>query len=130
MSLYIYLIVYFNFLSVKFQRLLQDVRLKALRLVIIAFKCILNVHWLIALVHKVLNFEIRSFFHFPTPKKPLRTNFLPSLKSAFWAVKADRFQELEKFKLSGCQRFRTIQSIFCFCLFWSFFRNHKISILY
>ena len=48
-------------------------------LFIIAFKCILNVHWLIALVQKVHNIEIRSFIHFPTPKKPLRTNFLPSL---------------------------------------------------
>ena len=41
-----------------------------LLLFIIAFKCILNMHWLIALVQKVLNFEIRSFFHFPTPKHP------------------------------------------------------------
>ena len=32
MSLYVYLIVYFDFLSVYFQRLLQDVRLKALSL--------------------------------------------------------------------------------------------------
>ena len=55
-----------------------------LLLFIIAFKCILNVHWLIALVQKVHNFEIRSFFHFPTPKKPLRTNFLPSLISDLW----------------------------------------------
>ena len=44
----------------------------------IAVKCILNVYWLITLIKKVHNFEIRSFIHFPTPKKPLRTNFLPS----------------------------------------------------
>ena len=52
-----------------------------LLLFIFALKCILNVHWFIALVQKVHNFEIRSFFHFPTPKKPLRTNFLPSFSS-------------------------------------------------
>ena len=34
MSLYVYLIVYLDFLSVYFQRLLQDVRLKALSLVL------------------------------------------------------------------------------------------------
>ena len=49
-------------------------------LIIISFKCILNVYLLIVLLKKVLKFEIWSFFHFPTPKKPLRTNFLPSLR--------------------------------------------------
>ena len=59
-------------------------------LFIIAFKCILNVHWLIALVQKVLNFEIRSFFHFPTPKKSLRTNFLPSLTDMSFLIRTVR----------------------------------------
>ena len=53
----------------------------------IAFKCILNVYWPIALLKKVFNFEIRSFFHFPTPKKPFRTNFLPSFGLYFMGQK-------------------------------------------
>ena len=35
----------------------------------------------------------------------------------------------KKFELSGCQRFRPIQNVISFFLFWSFLRTRKISIL-
>ena len=41
----------------------------------IAFECILNVYWLFALLKKVFNFEIRSFFISLHQKSPYALNF-------------------------------------------------------
>ena len=80
----------------------------------ITFKCILNVYWIITLVKKVFNFEDRSFFHFPTPKKPLRTNFLPSFT----------FQKIHK------KRFFKDQCGILFNVKLNFRRGHWSSLFY